>query len=150
MTPVPRPSPLTTRLVASLHVEAMVLSDEVRSYFDGYGRTERAALDAVERVYFSCESLKVTTRLMHIVAWLITQRARQSGDHVSDMPTRLGHADTSDPAGLIGLPAGARALILSSQDLYRRVAQLDSDIHAEWQWQPSPARRLLDSLHRAF
>ena len=132
---------LTARLVASLHVEAMVLSDEARSYFDGYGRADRKTMDAVERVYLSCESLKVTTRLMHIVAWLLVHRARLSGQDADAVPMRLGQADASDPAGLVGLPAAARAIILASQDLYRRVALLDADIHIV-RIQPSPARHL--------
>ena len=51
---------LTARLVESLYVEAMVLADEVRSYFDETGRIEREALPPLERVAFSCESLKVS------------------------------------------------------------------------------------------
>lgn len=141
---------LTPRLIASLHVEAMVLSDEARSYFDGYGRAERAALDTVERVYFSCESLKVTTRLMHIVAWLLVQRARLNGEEGAGRAMRLGHADHSDPAGLIGLPAAARAIIAGSQDLYRRVAQLDEDLQGQATQTMSPARSLQQVLAGTF
>jgi regulator of CtrA degradation len=66
---------LTSRLVDSLYVEAMLLADEVRAYFDEGGREEREALPPLLKVSFSCESLKVTTRLMHVIAWLLTQRA---------------------------------------------------------------------------
>lgn len=59
---------LHRRLVDSLYVEAMVLADEARGYFDQLGRDERDALEALSRVAFSCESLKVTTRLMHVIA----------------------------------------------------------------------------------
>ena len=37
-------------------------------------------LEPFARVGFACESLKVTTRIMHIVAWLLTQRAVESGE----------------------------------------------------------------------
>ena len=63
---------LTPKLIDGLYVEAMVLADEARSYFDTGGRDDRLALDPLDRVGFSCESLKVTTRLMHVIAWLLT------------------------------------------------------------------------------
>ena len=50
---------------------------------------------------FACESLKVTTRIMHIVAWLLTQRAVETGEipeREGRRPERrLGHAAESDP-----------------------------------------------------
>ncbi|RYG75678.1 MAG: DUF1465 family protein, partial [Alphaproteobacteria bacterium] len=68
------------KLIDSLYIEAMLLADEARGYFDEIGREERDALEALNRVAFSCESLKVTTRLMHIIAWLLTQRAVDAGE----------------------------------------------------------------------
>ena len=73
-------TPLTAKLVASLYTEAMLLADEARSYFDMSGRADRDSLDPIDRVGFSCESLKVTTRLMHVIAWLLTQRAVEAGE----------------------------------------------------------------------
>src|SRR6476659_5307082 len=70
---------ITSRLIDSLYTEAMLLADEARSYFDDAGRDERSMLEPAARVGFACESLKVTTRIMHIVAWLLTQRAIESG-----------------------------------------------------------------------
>ena len=66
---------ITSRVIDSLYTEAMLLADEARSYFDDAGRDDRLALEPFVRVSFACESLKVTTRIMHIVAWLLTQRA---------------------------------------------------------------------------
>ena len=70
---------LAKRLIDGLYTEAMLLADEVRAYFDDVGRDARDLLDPIERVLFSCESLKVTTRLMHVIAWLLTQRAVEVG-----------------------------------------------------------------------
>src|SRR5436190_15953925 len=69
---------ITSRLIDSLYTEAMLLADEARSHFDDAGRDERAMLEPFARVGFACESLKVPTRIMHIVAWLLTQRAVES------------------------------------------------------------------------
>src|SRR5258708_25609012 len=92
---------ITSRLIDSLYTEAMLLADEARSYFDDLGRNDRATLHPFARVGFACESLKVTTRIMHIVAWLLTQRAIESGEigfidgHRPDR--RLRHAPHSHP-----------------------------------------------------
>ena len=122
-------SPMHRRLVDSLYVEAMLLADEVRCYFDESGRTERETLTPLGRVTFSCESLKVTTRLMHVIAWLLTQRAVLAGEldrqDALDPSRRLGDAPVTE-VGVIGeMPADARVLIAVSIDLHRRVARLD-------------------------
>src|SRR3954471_24784279 len=80
-TDLPQPQVrITSRLIDSLYTEAMLLADEARHYFDDLGRDDRATLEPFARVGFACESLKVTTRIMHIVAWLLTQRAIESGE----------------------------------------------------------------------
>ena len=144
---------LTTRLVDQLYVEAMVLADEVRTYFDEAGRAERDMLPPVRRVTFSCESLKVTTRLMHVIAWLLTRRAVEAGEisftQAREPSRRLGHAAGSESASLTDLPHMARELIEASLDLYARVERIDQDIDNPV-IPPSPARGLLRRLERAF
>ncbi|HVI98728.1 MAG TPA: DUF1465 family protein [Sphingomonas sp.] len=141
------------KLIDSLYVEAMLLADEARAYFDEGGRSDREALDPLARVAFSCESLKVTTRLMHVIAWLLTQRAVAAGElpprdalHPS---RRLGTAPVSDEAAIATMPAAAQQLVASSADLYRRVARLDAS-QTEPTIAASPARRMLDRLQSAF
>src|SRR6476646_12139299 len=106
---------ITSRLIDSLYTEAMLLADEARSYFDDAGREERSMLEPFARVGFACESLKVTTRVMHIVAWLLTQRAIESGEmHTIEgrrPARRLGHAQESDPVVVATLPPSAQKLI---------------------------------------
>jgi regulator of CtrA degradation len=142
---------ITSRLIDSLYTEAMLLADEARSYFDDVGRDERAALDPFARVGFACESLKVTTRIMHIVAWLLTQRAVESGEIRSAdgrrPERRLGHANDSDPAVIDQLPEAAKRLISSSVDLYSRVQRLDEGQMIDEPAQ-SPARALMGRLER--
>jgi regulator of CtrA degradation len=144
---------LTPKLIGSLYTEAMVLADEARSYFDRQGREERDTLDPILRVGFACESLKVTTRLMHIIAWLLTQRAVESGElsplEARRPARRLGEAPESDDAVVARLPDAARALVEASQELFARVQRLD-DGGAEADGQASPARTLLSRLERAF
>ena len=140
------------RLIDSLYTEAMLLADEARSYFDDAGRAEREALDPLIRVGFSCESLKVTTRLMHVIAWLMTQRAVDLGElsrrDLLDPARRLGHAPLFDADLVSALPQTARAMIAASADLHRRVARLDDA--QQTLAAPSPARSLQDRISLAF
>jgi regulator of CtrA degradation len=151
---MPRPQVrITSRLIDSLYTEAMLLADEARSYFDDAGRDERATLEPFARVGFACESLKVTTRIMHIVAWLLTQRAIESGEIPSRdgrrAERRLGHAQDSDPLVVGTLPPAAQRLINSSADLYARVKRLDEG-GLEAEAPQSPARALMGRLERGL
>jgi regulator of CtrA degradation len=144
---------ITPRLIDSFYTEAMLLADEARSYFDDAGRDDRALLDPFVRVGFACESLKVTTRIMHIVAWLLTQRAIETGEigtiEGRRPERRLGHAQDSDPAVVTQLPNSAQRLIGSSIDLYARVKRLDEGNSGAEPIQ-SPARALMGRLERGL
>lgn len=144
---------ITSRLIDSLYTEAMLLADEARAYFDDAGRDERATLEPFARVGFACESLKVTTRIMHIVAWLLTQRAIESGEIVGREgrrpERRLGHAQDSDLTVVNTLPPSAKKLINASADLYARVKRLD-DGSFEAEIPQSPARALMGRLERGL
>jgi regulator of CtrA degradation len=141
------------KLVDSLYVEAMLLADEARGYFDVVGRTERDSLEALSRVTFSCESLKVTTRLMHIIAWLLTQRAVEAGElspgDALSPSRRLGEAPETDAATLEMMPAQAAGIIATSIELHRRVARLDASLD-EQPADASPARRMMERLSASF
>jgi regulator of CtrA degradation len=142
---------ITPRLVDALYTEAMVLADEARAYFDDVGRGERLTLEPFARVGFACESLKVTTRIMHIVAWLLTQRAIETGElHQIEgrrPERRLGHAAPSDPKVIAQMPPAAQRLIHASVDLYARIERLDEGQMMDEPVQ-SPARALMGRLER--
>ena len=144
---------ITPKLVDSLYVEAMILADEARSYFEACGRDDRLALDPVDRVGFSCESLKVTTRLMHVIAWLLTQRAVEAGElsraQAGNPERRLGEAPQSDEALLPRLPEAAVSLIRTSEELYGRVSRLDEG-HFSAGPAGSPVRHMLNLLERSL
>ena len=146
-------SRVTPRLIESLYTEAMVLADEARAYFDDEGREERLTLSPFVRVGFACEALKVTTRIMHIVAWLLTQRAIESGEiplNEGRRPERrLGNAQDSDRTVVDQLPPAARKLINSSAELYARIRRIDEG-SLETVAPQSPARALMGRLERGL
>ncbi|MES1972344.1 MAG: DUF1465 family protein [Pseudomonadota bacterium] len=141
------------RLIDTLYIDAMVLADEARGYFDQGGRVDRESLDPMARVSFSCESLKVTTRLMHVIAWLLTQRAVDCGEmeprEALDPSRRLGPAPFSEKAAVEAMPMTAQALIEASAELYRRVARLDQ-AQAANDVTESPVHSMFDRLAMAF
>jgi len=154
---------LFSRLVDSHYVDAMVMADEARSYFERKAEEERTDLDMMGRLSFSCESLKVTTRLMHVIAWLLAQRGWQRGEisleALGDPKYRLGSAAPTEPEILRAMPPCAQELVRSSEALYERVRRLQENmpkssapVSASEEDAPaaSPARDLLNRLEEAF
>ncbi|MGP1353059.1 MAG: DUF1465 family protein [Parasphingopyxis sp.] len=146
---------LARKFVDSLYVEAMVLADEARAYFEDHGVEARDSLSPSLRVGYAVESLKVTTRMMHVIAWLLTWRGEAKGEITAEAAShpdrRLGLTAKSDAAIVAQLPEAAQELIAASEELYGRVSRLERDLlNPPEQTGPSPARSLLGRLERAF
>jgi regulator of CtrA degradation len=142
---------LTPKVIDGLYTEAMVLADEARSYFD----SDRARnVKPVEvSVAFSCESLKVTTRLMHVIAWLLNQKAIRAGelaarDSMAGLD-ELGYAPATDDQWLERLPSEAQVLIAASEDLYYRVQRVAEDMARPVNDEPEPLA-MIERLRAAF
>ena len=153
MATILRKPEVAAKWVEALYVEAMVLADEARSYFDYQARDDRLALAPADRVALSCESLRVTTRLMHVIAWLLNQRAVRAGEltraEAATPERRLGDAPPVDTDLLPRLPEAAVEIIRQSSELYERLARLDREPIGE-EAPPSPARGLLSRLERSL
>src|SRR3546814_2016495 len=72
-----------------------LLADEAHSAFAAGRDLGRQGRDSLLQVSLACESLKTTTRLMHIIAWLLHHRAMFAGD---------AGAGPNDSAARIGPP----------------------------------------------
>ena len=124
---------LTPLLLDSLYTEAMILADEACHCFD---RNQSAGILLPEiSVAFSCESLKVTTRLMHSIAWLLNQKALRAGeiseeDALSDAKD-LGYAPASDVRQVSCFPPEAQALIAASEELYSRLQRFSGQMRTK-------------------
>lgn len=135
--------------IENLYVEAMVLADEAYGCFAtardlgaGSGLGE-----ATRRVGLACESLKTTTRLMHVIAWLLHQRAMIAGEPGAtekDSAAQLGEALPADTALCAGFDPLVQRVVRDSEQLFDRVKRLDHEWHAK---RPdTPVQALLGEL----
>lgn len=159
MTETSRNAVLSPALIDPLYAEALDMAAEARAYFSTAGLEERQTLEPMERVLFSCESLKVTTRLMHVISWLMVGKAVAAGEmspqEAATPDRRLGFAERSDETreprlGL--LPVQALSLIRRSQALYDRVQHIEASLFGEGADAPAGggARGLQNRLSELF
>ncbi len=151
---VAAPTLLRRSLVESLYAEAMMLADDARDYFESAGMEHRPRLDPLVRIGYSCESLKTTTRLMHVIAWLLTQRAISAGEiteeEAGSHDRLLGDAVPSDPAICAELPDPARLLIASSEQLYKRTLRLQEQFLEGRPPVGSPVHQMFERLQTVY
>jgi regulator of CtrA degradation len=127
--------PFTVKLIESLYVEAMVLADEARSYFELSPQDQGLGTNDDIRIDMSCESLRVTTRLMHSIAWLLNQKAFFAGElsahQLHSRSRALGKCTSSDPFVVARLPLEAQRLIEETRHLLDRLVRLEKSLEAE-------------------
>jgi len=112
--------------------ETMALLLETRNYIAYHEAADQRALPPHLRLQVSYESMRVTSRLTQVMAWLLAQKAVHAGEitqaqAVSDEFALSGGNVCTDPSGPENeeLPAGLRSLLERSHSLYMRVARLE-------------------------
>lgn len=147
-----RPTDLSEPIIETLYCEALVLADEVRAAFDLTPRPLRENEDLV-RIALSVEGLRTTTRMMHVLAWLLNHRAYFSGD-LSEFQLRrhgtLPPDRPSDPEQLELLEPATRQLIGETEAFHGRVARLDAAWRARLEIRPSAVHGLHERIGRAL
>ncbi|MDQ0510311.1 DUF1465 family protein [Ancylobacter amanitiformis] len=130
------PINLAERRIASqafgeLFRQGMELVDEAAAYLDGDGRRESRTLARAALTAYAQQSMRLSTRLMHLASWLLLQRAVAEGDLSAQTAERergridlKGPARETEPEAL--LPEPLRDLIARSYDLQRQIDQLDA------------------------
>ena len=122
---------MTALYLARTYDEAFDLLVEARG-FAVHARASRRQVDYPQRLVQVRESLRLTSRLTQIVAWLLAQKAYQAGElSHEDIATEdfrlagggvcLNWQAGTDPA----LPPPLTSLLRRSYDLYCRVRRLD-------------------------
>lgn len=118
------------------YAEAFSLLVEARDYLADRQRPDFEAAAPTTQLVVSCETMRLTTRLVQIMAWLLVQRAVHAGEidaNEADRPERrLGGREIcagEGPWDLAGLPRRLLVQLERSQALYNRVARLDEMVH---------------------
>lgn len=110
--------------------EAMGLLIEARDYVAATMGDQRESMDV--RLAVSCETMRLTSRLTQVMAWLLVQRAVHSGEMSAhdalDEQHRLSGQKvclTVDCVFDVTLPAALQSLLDRSYRLYLRIQRLD-------------------------
>ncbi|WP_298301384.1 DUF1465 family protein [uncultured Erythrobacter sp.] len=141
---------LSRPIVEALYTEALVLADEVRAVFARGTHEPEIGEDTMTRLALSTEGLKTTTRMMHVLAWLLNQRAFFSGDLTQEQVRLHGTlpADRpSDEKALETLEPATRDLIAETEQLHKRIARLNEAWRSGFEM-ASPARAIHSRLER--
>jgi regulator of CtrA degradation len=145
-----RTTNLSRPIIEALYSEALLLADEVRAVFALGTRDPADGDDTMVRLALSTEGLKTTTRMMHILAWLLNQRAFFSGE-LSEKQVRIHGAlpadRPSDPKQLKLLEAPTCDLIYETERLHSRIARLDAAWRQNFEM-ASPVRAFHDRIER--
>jgi regulator of CtrA degradation len=152
---MPRTTDLSRPIIETLYTEALVLADEVRAVFSAGTRPVESpdpmrGDGAMIRLALSTEGLKTTTRMMHVLAWLLNQRAFFSGELTATQLRRHGSLPPdrkADEEALARLEPETRALIEETVSLYRRIARLDEAWRQDFAMH-SPARAFQQRIGR--
>ena len=124
--------PVQRAQVENLYIDAMLLADEAHTAFAaqrGDPGKIRSGADSLLQVSLACESLKTTTRLMHIIAWLLHRRAMIAGDGgagPNDSAARIGEPVVADWAICIEFDSAIRRIIAASERLFDRIAAIEA------------------------
>lgn len=115
--------------------ETMALLVEARNYVAYHEAVGQRNLPPEIRLQVSYETLRVTSRLTQVMAWLLAQKAVHAGELTmaqlaSEEYALSGGEICSDPSGPENgsLPSGLRSLLERSHKLYIRIVRLDEQV----------------------
>lgn len=126
-----------------LYDRSMAMVRDAAEYLELEGALERQQLSQKMSLVFACESMRLTTRLMQISAWLLAMRALREGEiSEADIPARgfrLGAKEVCLGGPVRGaglLPVRLIEMLQASKALYERVSRLDQALFERVPQQP--------------
>lgn len=145
----------TTPGFIALFSDANRLVEDTASYLDGDGRSDAANAEASVACAYAQESMRLTTRLMRLMSWLILRKAVADGDmspEEADVERRksMGFVEPTPTLEVIAiLPPTLGDLIGAAARLELRILHIDASEALDAP-RPSPVRRELSLLRAAF
>ncbi len=135
--------------------EGMGLVEQTAAYLDGQGRKDAATLPREVALSYATESMRLTTRLMQLASWLLTQRAVAEGELTTEQArTEQSKVRIGEPMGspaehiVVQLPQGLRDLMAHAGRLQARVRHLENQMNgtADASEAANPVQNQLASL----
>lgn len=133
-----RPVAAPTAFFTRTFDEALALTSEARDYLAQYGEEDLRELPADVGLRYSVESMRLTSRLTNVMAWLLVQRAAHEGElsyeELRQDEWRLGGREVCMAEATVQpdkLPPIMADLLRRSDNLFRRIARLDSMVAGE-------------------
>jgi len=131
-----RPEDLTDANVEKTYREALDLAIRARAYMasrlGGRATHGEETVDLAAQVSYAAETMRMTSRLMHVIAWGLNRRAVRVGELSEEdaqaPDRRLGGGDVCigpDYGGPEALPEAVREMVDISEDLYTRAMRLE-------------------------
>lgn len=112
--------------------ETMTLLVEARNYVACQEAADQHRLPPTMRLQVSYESMRVTSRLTQVMAWMLAQKAVHAGEMTQHQAVGKdfalsGGAVCADPSGPdnMQLPSALRSLLARSHSLYVRTTRLE-------------------------
>lgn len=148
-----------SNLFHRLYDQSMAMVRDAAEYLELEGVLERQQLSEKMSLVFACESMRVTTRLMQISAWLLAMRALSEGEISEDDIPAKGFRISAKEVCLGGpvrgaglLPVRLIEMLQASRALYERVLRLDQILFERKPHQPvqNPVIFQQARLERAF
>jgi len=119
----------------NLFREGMELIEETSEYLEGEGRMEARALSEHIALTYSTESMRLTTQLMQLASWLVVYRGiaenKLTPEDVEEKRKKIKFNAVSRVdhiENFADLPKGLRVLIQATEELYDKIAKLDSHL----------------------
>lgn len=123
-------------VINDLYQEAKDLLDAMRQYITDDQKDFLADKDPLFSLKINCENTRVTTRLLHVVAWMLLQKSILEGESVDIKATEdmyifpiddsyLNNDTSKDEA----IPQRLRELLDQSYTLYTKVLCLNCEVN---------------------
>ncbi len=145
------PSDISEPIIEALYCEALILADEARMVFDLRPVDAAEDEDPHWRLAMSIEGLRTTTRIMHVLAWLLNQRAYYASELSEFQLRRYGTLPDdrpTDPVNLGYLEPQTQSLIAASEAIHARIGRLDRAWREGFRLRPSAVHSLRARLGR--
>lgn len=148
---------ISETVIEDLYIEALSLADEARAVFAAPESDDGLTLSGVAqdevRLALSIEGLRTTSRVMHVLAWVLNQRAYLSGELTRKqliLHGALAGDRQSEPKNMAFLELSTRALIRDTERLHARAARLDAGQRARFSGTEAAIHQLQGRISQAF